>query len=253
MRPTARESQAARTQQAITSSATAPQLRVHRTCISLSRLRQRLPLSRYLPPLTSHLSSHPSPSSASLSSLPPSHPTAERDGVMIIALRACTDGPSEGCAGMYNHADQRIQTMPRSVPWLYKNPRICLALPFPPRFFSPTSHPLASFPFSSPSPRAALLVEVQHALPSSCSRRPDGPCVGSYFKSHPIVIRDAPGRSFVSLCNGLQRGVAGASAGSGCSSQVVRLLLWEEGSTSRPRPRSCRASGRRRCGHALAR
>ena len=52
MRPTARESQAARTQQAITRSATAPQLRLHRTCISLSG--QRLPLSRYLPlsPLT---------------------------------------------------------------------------------------------------------------------------------------------------------------------------------------------------------
>ena len=150
------------------------------------------------------------------------------------------------------HVWQSMASSYLTAPW-YAFGRGVFSLVVLSRFFSPTSHTLASFPFLSPSPRAALLVEVQHALPSSCSRRPDGPCVGSYFKSHPIVIRDAPGRSFVSLCKGLQSGVAGASAGSGCSSQVVRLLLWEEGPTSRPRPRSCRASGRRRCGHALAR
>jgi hypothetical protein len=85
-------------------------------CLTLSRLL--FPPSRLL------LSSHPSPSKP-LSRLN-HHPALQlrERRVILIALRACTDGPSGVCGEMYSHADQCIPTMPLSVPG-YTNPRIC--------------------------------------------------------------------------------------------------------------------------------
>jgi hypothetical protein len=72
-------------------------------------------------PLASPLSPHPSPSSPlSLLNHHPALQLRERR-VILIALRACTDGPSEGCGEMYSHTEQRIATMPLSVQRLYKS------------------------------------------------------------------------------------------------------------------------------------
>jgi hypothetical protein len=98
-----------------------------------SRITYRRHRSRYLTPLTLSPSCL-SPIFSSLSilaslSLLNHHPALQlrERRVIIIALRACTDGPSEGCGEMYSHMDQCIATMPLSVQG-YTNPRICTRL-----------------------------------------------------------------------------------------------------------------------------